>query len=1367
MSSVFDRTGINKGSGSGVTSSSNYSSINTGGEGEVFPDNKYVSSSVTLGGEEYDLRIVDGVLELVDSDGNVDGTYVLPTVTDGRAGAVEAGPFAFDGVVLGNNGGLEFSIHNSHGQHGNFTATLQERIGTGVVVTTVLDDGNNVITTDAGEEPITAEAVAAMGRELVSDNRVADAYPAESDEFLLTAGGIVEAITQLSGEGAHITTVGEGDNIVGLGTTDGNLTSVQLGTDATARRNIGAQQQIDGVFLASTAAQRALDPPAGELAFYANVDGVPTLEQTQPLLVRGIVGRGDPTYEFNDDNETQLWFEVEFSGSGGGGSNIAAFDTDTPYSSGENFTFNNKLYKINGNVADNTTFDTAADAVAASTQLLDGDIGGGGVANIAAFVAGEPYTDGENFILGNKLYAVNGASAGFANEAAAISNSTLLLDGDTGDGIPTFVNTAAWEAQEHITLDIEFYISTNANYDATTSNTDLAAQGYSDGDEFFIVSRDTTYQVISTAGNLALQFILTNRDSLAVLDGGQSVLDDIANNTAAIEANTQHNHEQDARISALENQDFTTTISSFTESTTLSNLFTSGTIINKGNAGNNLYQAWTVTREGHELIGYLQLTDTERDTFRSEFSLTQGVDSNIYIPANPDAPHTIGIKAFPAADFNDLSSSTQVMLGQISSMRFGGNVGSETMFEMRWELINYSDDIDTGLGTVDSGEIYGAAGDKRYAFLAPTIYTAPAWEFREATVSRTEVITGSAITINTTVVDPAVFVDNNDADGIHWEVDPDTNAISANLNHLPGAAYNQNFTYRAGDEVTFNSTIYLATTTISGNHPPIDGGSSNNVFHGVGAIPNGMAGTGNGQFAWRIAKAGVVVGTFNSTTNVSTDLITAESLHFDEDQFVLTTDLTNGNENIAINPNVLGGSVAVAEDFIQESANIAAFNFTGNVNVSTTTSGSNTIAQVNIYGNPSTIIGSDAAYTDSGALFGDLTYGYTAGLNAPYSISLGGHNQPNETTVYQISGTLNGETITFLVMGGEFTHNGDTNTVSAELFARSVISDYKGTDVTSGTITAPSVQFTLGATGAVTFEEGTPSANHRAVTFDVDPDTNKVTGEVDVSGLGGGGGGSTIRVDSVEVTDPNFIDNAISTDTARGVAFGADALGNIIGQVDVTGLSGMGESGLADNTVGSLVKVNATQDGFDDAVAGTDYQGPLVAGTDYQTPLVAGTDYQVPLTGAIINTLAPQVPEDTWTTAQVNGLDETLTAKEPAFTRSISAPTSPEANDVWYDLNTGTTYTYTGTVWVGDTVRPASQESASIQAPITTATNLSFNNLTLDGSFTSVGGITWRQDETYWVGSVNSLDVVSIANDGHVRTTANYTVVANAAALTP
>ena len=88
----------------------------------------------------------------------------------------------------------------------------------------------------------------------------------------------------------------------------------------------------------------------------------------------------------------------------------------------------------------------------------------------------------------------------------------------------------------------------------------------------------------------------------------------------------------------------------------------------------------------------------------------------------------------------------------------------------------------------------------------------------------------------------------------------------------------------------------------------------------------------------------------------------------------------------------------------------------------------------------------------------------------------------------------------------------------------------------------------------------------------------------------------------------------------------------------------MGESALSGNTAGGLVKVNATQDGFDDAVAGTDYQAPLTAGTDYQTPLVAGTDYQIPITGPIVAGVADTVPADTWTTAQVENLDEMLTA---------------------------------------------------------------------------------------------------------------------------
>ena len=675
------------------------------------------------------------------------------------------------------------------------------------------------------------------------------------------------------------------------------------------------QEKIDGMFFVSTTAQRALDPPAGEFGLYSDYNGTPVLEHTQPMNARGIRGVGDGFAVPGSSEGEILYDDWEVVSSGGDGNvSIDAYSATTEYSLGD------IVYTLNSGVAHVYVYinNTPATGMNPETPANNTHWDAMGVDEVIA-VQNE---DGSlvEIHLARADAVLTNPNAGMAVEIQNnnVGHSSLLnWEAENGvlilnvDGlvstianisdIPTFVDTAAWEAQEHITLDLEFYISTDDDYDPTTANTDLAAQGYSEGDEFFIASRDTTYQVISTGGNLALQYILTNRDSLTHLFGGQGVLDDILENTAAIEANTQHNHEQDARIAALENQDFTTTISSFTESTTLSNLFTSGTIINKGNAGNNLYQAWTVTREGHELIGYLQLTDTERDSFRNEFSLVQGSSSNIYIPANPDSPHTIGIKAFPAADFNDLSSSTQVMLGQISSMRFGGNVGSETMFEIRWELINYSDAIDTGLGTVDSGEIYGAAGDKRYAFLAPVVYTAPAWEFREATVSRTEVITtGTSVSINNVVVNSPNFLDNADPDGIHIEVTND-NEIKFNLNHLPGAAWNAELSYRPGDEVTFNSTIYIAVDNVSGGNPPIDGGSSNNVFHGVGATPDG--------FLWRIAKAGIIIGNYDPDTQMETDEVTAESLHFNTDHFVLTPDLTTGDEIIALNPDAIGSGL--------------------------------------------------------------------------------------------------------------------------------------------------------------------------------------------------------------------------------------------------------------------------------------------------------------------------------------------------------------------------------------------------------------------------------------------------------------------------
>ena len=167
-----------------------------------------------------------------------------------------------------------------------------------------------------------------------------------------------------------------------------------------------------------------------------------------------------------------------------------------------------------------------------------------------------------------------------------------------------------------------------------------------------------------------------------------------------------------------------------------------------------------------------------------------------------------------------------------------------------------------------------------------------------------------SVSINGTPVLDPVFRDNSDSDGIHWEVNSD-GEIEANIRHLPGAIYSDSANYDTGDTADFNGVLYISLTNQSG-HAPIDGtvGSvDNNVYHGPGGVP---AGTIPGTYRWRITKAGVTVGTFDPDaaegTIAETDLIVAESLHFNEDQFVLDTNLDNGNENISINPDLLGGS---------------------------------------------------------------------------------------------------------------------------------------------------------------------------------------------------------------------------------------------------------------------------------------------------------------------------------------------------------------------------------------------------------------------------------------------------------------------------
>ena len=787
----------------------------------------------------------------------------------------------------------------------------------------------------------------------------------------------------------------------------------------------GKQERVDGVFFVSTAAQRGLNPPVGELALYSDINGTPVREHTQAMVVRGIRGVGT-AFEVGDANGTIIYDEIEIVASGGG------LDI-TPYDSNAEYELNDYvrdtdgvLHRFisttltNGLLINTAVWETigGANQIGTATQSIGTEDEG----SVPANTSGVRVSLGAN----NALLNVPNSSYdvyGIGGIGVTVEENRVIVDGSNIDvgTIPTFANTAAWEAQEHISTDIEYYISTSDSYDPTTANADLVAQGYTDGDEFFIVSRDTTYQVITTGGNFALQFILTNRDSLAVLNGGQGVLDNITTNVTNIEALTEHNHEQDARIAALETQDFSTTISSFTADATLSSFFTSGTITNKGTSSSNLYEAWDITREGHELIGYLQFTDTERDSFRNEFSLSQGSSSNIYIPANPDAPHTVGIKAFPAADFNDLSTDTQVILAQISSMRFNGARGSETSFEIRWQLINYSDAIDTGLGTVDSGEIYGAAGDKRYAFLAATLYNAPAWEFREATVSRTEVIT---------------------------------------------------------------------------------------------------TGTDN---ALRTAPA--------------------------------------------------------------------------------------TVAD-------------DTAW---------LAY---------------------------------------------------------------------------------------------------------------------------INGLGISGEGGSIRVDGIEVENPNFIDNAISTGDARGVAFGADASGNIIGQVDTTGLGGMSSSDLEDNTAGSLVKVNTAKDGFDDAVDGVDYQGPLVAGTDYQTPLTVNVDYLA--------------PDGTIQTSQVINLDTMLTALGVTDPSDISlfvdgkayriGDNFVEANTLYRVLSAGSYASFNAII--------AANAAQAIGTFTINQTNNSFTSVTFTATVTDDSGTSVNLSNISYDTPTTTLTVEGTDDSSGTEVTSSLNVNVGAAART-
>ena len=163
-----------------------------------------------------------------------------------------------------------------------------------------------------------------------------------------------------------------------------------------------------------------------------------------------------------------------------------------------------------------------------------------------------PWVTGFNYAQGNIVSYSNGFNSGLYQRKIGGSDtgSSQAPDVNHTDwrflGVQRFADSDAWEAQPSITSDIDVFITTSSTYNATQANAQLTAAGYIHGDAFHIISRDTTYEVITTGGNLALQFLITSRDSITALGDGQDVLDSIAANAAAIAAEATTRAEADA-----------------------------------------------------------------------------------------------------------------------------------------------------------------------------------------------------------------------------------------------------------------------------------------------------------------------------------------------------------------------------------------------------------------------------------------------------------------------------------------------------------------------------------------------------------------------------------------------------------------------------------------------------------------------------------------------------------------------------------------------------------------------------------------------------------------------------------------------------
>ena len=232
--------------------------------------------------------------------------------------------------------------------------------------------------------------------------------------------------------GSDITTSGDGDNVVGVTKTGDHVTNIVLGDDATARTAIDAQQKIDGI--EAFASQAQINDGVVQVGlFRADPDssaGVANVGIQQFLIggkgginIRVLDGDGDQAAANSFHQAIEIDATDVDTASG-----VAAFDTDTPYSTGDNFTFNNILYKINGNITDET-YNNAQDAIAASTQLLDGNLGP--TIDILQLETVFSFTDatlGQNLV-GYVVNTLHGPATVSSESAGTYSlNSNVLID---------------------------------------------------------------------------------------------------------------------------------------------------------------------------------------------------------------------------------------------------------------------------------------------------------------------------------------------------------------------------------------------------------------------------------------------------------------------------------------------------------------------------------------------------------------------------------------------------------------------------------------------------------------------------------------------------------------------------------------------------------------------------------------------------------------------------------------------------------------------------------------------------------------------------------------------------------------------------